>query len=88
MEINEKELRRALKMATSTTWEDGFPKVRAQLRLAVNSLKSQSRGELPTSWKAMNALIKRSSNRGIRQILRKEEITTEAFAFAIRDSLS
>ncbi len=88
MHITEEELEKAIKMATSPRWENGLPKVRAQLRLAVNSLLKQSRGNLPRDGQAIHQLIRKKANKGIRDILRREEVTVEAFAFAVRDALS
>lgn len=87
MHISKQNLYKALKLASSDQWENGLPKVRAQLRLVINSLREQSRGKFPQDADSLNELITRPLNARIRAILRKEEITVEAFAFAIRDSL-
>lgn len=87
MEITEKELEKAVKMATSEHWENGLPKVEAKLRLAINSLNQQTRGNWPRDGKGLYDLIRKKTNKGVRRILRSDNVTTEAFAFAIRDAL-
>lgn len=88
MNITEMELEKAVKMAISERWENGLPTVRARLRLAVNSLHQQSRGNFPRDGKSLYFLIRKKSNGGIREILKRDDVSVEAFAFAIRDALS
>ncbi len=88
MQISKKNLERALEMALSVHWENGLPKVRAKLRLAINSLLMQSHSKFPQDGESLHKLLRKRANARIRNILRNEEITVEAFAFAIRDALS
>ena len=88
MKITEKNLKKVIELAFSTHWENGLPPVRAKLRLVVNSLFKQSNNVFPKDGKTLHTILKKGSNARIRQILREDEVTVEAFAFAIRDALS
>lgn len=85
MKITEANLDKAIRLANAKHWEDGLPTVRAQLRLAVNSLRAQTRNDIPQDASALLALIKQPKNKKIKRILQEQPI--EAFAFALRDAL-
>ncbi|PIR85892.1 hypothetical protein COU14_01855 [Candidatus Kaiserbacteria bacterium CG10_big_fil_rev_8_21_14_0_10_44_10] len=88
MKITENNLNAVAKLAHGPHWENGLPSVRAKLRLVVNSLIKQSSNDFPKDGKSLHTLLKKGSNTRIRKILREDEVTVEAFAFAIRDALS
>lgn len=88
MRVGKQELRQAIAMAMAEHWENGLPVIPAKLRLALNSLKNQSRGALPRDSEILIALLKKKQNRGVRRILGDDKVTLEAFAFALRDALS
>lgn len=88
MQITEKNLNRVIELAVADHWENGLPEVRAKLRLAINSLFMQAHGKFPQDGESLHKLLKKRTNARIRDILRNEKITVEAFAFAIRDALA
>ena len=88
MKITEKNLNTVVELAHGPHWENGLTSVRAKLRLVVNSLMKQSNNDFPTDGKSLHALLKKGPNTRIRKILSEDEVTVEAFAFAIRDALS
>jgi hypothetical protein len=75
-----------LPLALTEEWDirrDGLPKIRANLRLAINSLVRQR----PNFWDSADGtaeLILMRRNSGVRQILSKYSDTE--IAFAIRDA--
>jgi hypothetical protein len=81
-----KRLRTILPLALAEDWDirnDGLPKIRANLRLAISSLVQQH----PRFWDdatATEELISAPRNAGVRSILSKYSDTE--IAFAIRDA--
>lgn len=88
MQINQNELDRALKMAFAEHWDNGLPEVPAKLRLVINSLMTQTKGNLPRDPLEFSRLIQKRNNRKIRRILADKKITDVSLAFAIRDAIS
>ncbi len=88
MKINQNELDRALGMAFAEHWDNGLPVVPAKLRLVINSLMTQTNGNLPRDPSEFSRLIQKKNNKKIRRILTDEKITDASLAFAIRDAIS
>jgi hypothetical protein len=79
-------LRAILPLALDDEWDirqNGLPKIRANLRLAINSLSQQ----LPNFWdkpEEIEELIALPRNAGVRKIL--SQFSDTEIAFAIRDA--
>lgn len=82
----EQRLREILPLALAEEWDirkDGLPKIRANLRLAINSLAQQQ----PNFWADVvkaQELIAAPRNAGVRKIL--AQYSNTEIAFAIRDA--
>lgn len=88
MKIVQSEFESALKMAFAEHWDNGLPDVPAKLRLVINSLMTQTKGNLPRNPSEFIRLIQKKNNKKIRRILTNKKITGVSLAFAIRDAIS
>lgn len=86
MDIHLKEIRSALALIESHNWSHRVPVVRANVRLAVNSLLAYDRHLFSRSAEEILAVLCKKRNTKIRKILRNTSV--ESFAFGIYSALN
>lgn len=86
MYIEEKDIAEALRLAHANHWPNGIPIVRAQVRLAINSLLTHDRFLFKKNAHEITKVLRMKKNSGIRKILKNTSV--EAFAFGIYSALN
>lgn len=85
MKLSEENLNRVISLTTATRWNNGLPEVSAALRVAVNEFVQCMDEQTLASEMALERAIQ--GCKVCREVVTRDGVTTESFAFALRDAL-